>query len=229
MITMKTEKADLENKRFIFLELGLIGALGLVLLAFSWRTYEKAQLEMYQRREIEIPEEKVQITEQKPPEPPAVTPPQIVSTINIVENEADVDNEISINAEADEFTEVEEYIPVMPVQGEEEADETQEIFYVVESSPEFPGGDANLYKFLADNLKYPVAAREAGISGRVFLTFVVERNGSITDVRVLRGIGGGCDEEAIRVVESMPKWTPGKQRGVPVRVQFNLPIKFTLQ
>jgi len=104
-----------------------------------------------------------------------------------------------------------------------------EIFTVVEEQPGYPGGEESRIKFLQDNIKYPEEAKELGIQGKVFVTFVVEVDGSITDARVLRGIGGGCDEEAIRVVKSMPKWVPGKQRGVPVRVQFNLPIKFTLQ
>jgi len=229
MKTKKTEKADLENKRLIFRELGLIIALGLVLLAFSLKTYDKTQAELYQRQMVDIPEDIIPITEQKPPEPPKVQPPQIISTINIVENEAEVDETIVIDAEADERTEVPEYIPPVPVQKDEESEEAGEIFYVVESMPSFPGGEAALYEYLARSLEYPNQAKEAGIQGRVFLTFVVERDGSITDVKVLRGIGGGCDEEAIRVVKNMPGWTPGKQRGLPVRVQFNLPIKFTLQ
>jgi len=104
-----------------------------------------------------------------------------------------------------------------------------EIFTVVEEQPSYPGGEEARIGYLQQNIKYPEEAKELGIQGKVFVTFVVEVDGSITDVRVLRGIGGGCDEEAIRVVKSMPKWVPGKQRGVPVRVQFNLPIKFTLQ
>ncbi len=104
-----------------------------------------------------------------------------------------------------------------------------EIFTVVEEQPGYPGGEEARIRFLQESIKYPEEAKELGIQGKVFVTFVVEVDGSITDVRVLRGIGGGCDEEAIRVVKSMPKWVPGKQRGVPVRVQFNLPIKFTLQ
>ncbi len=104
-----------------------------------------------------------------------------------------------------------------------------EIFTVVEEQPGYPGGEESRIRFLQENIKYPEEAKELGIQGKVFVTFVVEADGSITDVRVLRGIGGGCDEEALRVVRSMPRWVPGKQRGVPVRVQFNLPIKFTLQ
>ena len=99
----------------------------------------------------------------------------------------------------------------------------------METQPSFPGGEAKLYGYLGNNMKYPPIARDNNIQGRVYVSFVVERNGSITDVKVLRGIGGGCDEEAIRVVKSMPKWSPGKQRGKSVRVRFNLPIVFKLQ
>lgn len=112
---------------------------------------------------------------------------------------------------------------------EEEESEEQQIFMVVDLMPEFPGGEANLNKYLAENIINPQMAKENGIQGRVFVTFVVERDGSVTDVRVLRGIGGGCDEEAVRVVKGMPKWTPGKYGGEAVRVQYNLPVKFTLQ
>ena len=229
MITLKSEKANLETKRFIFREVGMIVALSLVLLAFSWKTYDKNTTELYQRQVIDIPEEIVPITEQKPPEPPKVQPPAIVSTINIVENEVDVDENIVIDAEADQQTEIPEYIPPAPVPAEEESEEVGEIFYVVESMPEFPGGEEKIYEYLARNLEYPRQANEAGIQGKVFVTFVVESDGSITDIKVLRGIGGGCDEEAVRVVQNMPKWIPGKQRGKPVRVHFNLPIKFTLK
>lgn len=102
-------------------------------------------------------------------------------------------------------------------------------FTVVEQMPEFPGGDQNMYKFLHDNIRYPQMAKESGIAGTVYLTFVVSKNGQISDVKVLRGIGGGCDEEAVRVIRSMPSWIAGRQNGKSVPVQFNLPVKFTLQ
>ena len=110
-----------------------------------------------------------------------------------------------------------------------EQEAPKEIFTVVEEQPTYPGGDEARIKFLQANMKYPEEAKELGVQGKVFVTFVVEVDGSITDVKVLRGIGSGCDDEAVRVVKSMPKWVPGKQRGVPVRVQFNLPINFKLQ
>jgi len=102
-------------------------------------------------------------------------------------------------------------------------------FTIVEQMPEFPGGAESMMKYIASNVKYPAMARETGISGNVFVSFVVNKNGEISDVKVLRGIGGGCDEEAVRVVRAMPRWIPGKQNGKPVPVQFNLPIKFILK
>lgn len=221
----KSQRADLESKKVIFRQLGLIVALAVIFLAFEWKTYEKTLDDLGQREVVDIPEEIVPITEQKvkPPPPP---PPKQVVKINVVEDDVEVEDEIIIDVEADQETVMEEYVPIEVE--EEETGETQ-IFMVVESMPEFPGGEAALNKYLYENIKYPQMAKESGIQGRVFVTFVVEKNGAVTDVRVLRGIGGGCDEEAIRVVSNMPKWSPGKQRGKPVRVQFNLPIKFTLQ
>ncbi len=105
----------------------------------------------------------------------------------------------------------------------------KEILGPVEEEPSYPGGDEARIKFLQENIKYPKEAIKHGVQGKVFVSFVVEVDGSLSDVKVLRGIGSGCDDEAIRVVKSMPKWVPGKQKGVPVRIQFNLPIDFKLQ
>jgi protein TonB len=223
----KSPKADLENKKFIFTQIGLVIGLALMLVAFEWKSYEKTTVEVTSRQADNTAEEIIPITEQKVKPPPPAPVKQVVK-INIVDDNVTVDDNIDIDVEADQNTEVQEYVaPVKSV--EEESAEEAQIFMVVESMPEYPGGEAALYTFLAENIKYPQMAKESGIQGRVFVTFVVERNGSVTDVRVLRGIGGGCDEEAIRVVKSMPTWTPGKQRGKSVRVQYNLPVKFTLQ
>ncbi len=174
-----------------------------------------------------IPEELAQITVQEetppPPPPPA---PKTTTELNIVENNIEVENTLVINVEADDDTKAIEY--VAPVVEEVDVEEDK-IFIIVEQSAVFPGGEANLFKFLSENITYPKLARESGIQGMVYVTFVVEKDGSITDVKILRGIGGGCDEEAIRVVKKMPKWSPGKQRGKPVRSQFRLPVKFRLQ
>jgi protein TonB len=146
----------------------------------------------------------------------------------VVENDAETED-IDINVEADASTEVQEYVPEVNYQLEEEEEPvSEEIFVIVESMPEYPDGINALYQYIGDQIRYPTMAKELGIQGKVFVTFVIETDGSVSSVEVLRGIGGGCDEEAIRVVKSLPKWKPGKQRGVPVRVRYNLPVKFTL-
>ncbi len=219
----KAPKADLESKKTIFIEIGLVIALAAVLFAFEWKSYEKTELNMASMVADDTPEEMVEITQhEKPPPPPK--PPQQTTIIEIVEDDVEIDDEIEIDVEADQETEVEEYVPIEEDDEEEEA----QIFTVVESMPGFPGGEAARINYLNKNIKYPQMARESGIQGRVFVTFVVEKNGKVTDVRVLRGIGGGCDEEAVRVIKNMPDWNAGKQRGKPVRVQFNMPILFKL-
>ncbi|GAP42085.1 protein containing TonB family C-terminal domain [Lentimicrobium saccharophilum] len=225
MEAKKTPKADLERKRTFFVQIGLIVALAAVLVAFEWKTYDKQQLDLGARQVENIEDEMIEITQQnKPPPPPA--PPPTTTLINIVQDDVEVEDDISIDAEASQLTEIPAYVP--PAVTEEEEVAEAEIFMVVEDAPSFPGGDEARIRFLQQNIKYPQMARESSIQGTVYVTFVVERDGSVTDVRVLRGIGGGCDEEAIRVIKAMPKWNPGKQRGKPVRVQFNMPIKFTL-
>jgi periplasmic protein TonB len=108
------------------------------------------------------------------------------------------------------------------------ADADTTVYDAVEQMPSFPGGDYARVDYLQETLNYPTLALKRGIEGRVFVTFIIEKNGSISHVRVLRGIGGGCDEEAVRVIQNMPRWVPGKQNGQPVRVRFNMPFKFTI-
>lgn len=220
----KSPKADLERKKMLFTEIGLVLALAFILVAFEWKSYEKQEMAMMNTSVDNTEEEMVEITQQeKPPPPPK--PPQQTTIIEIVEDDVEIEDEIEIDVEADQETEVEEYIPV---EEPEEEEEEAQIFTVVESMPTFPGGDVARIKYLNANIKYPTIARESGIQGRVFVTFVVETDGRVTDVKILRGIGGGCDEEAVRVIKNMPKWVPGKQRGKAVRVQFNMPILFKL-
>ncbi len=224
MEVKKSPKADLENKRVIFTQIGLIVTLAIVFLAFEYKSYDERSIDLMQRTADDITEEIIPITEQRPPPPPP-PPPRQVTVLQVVEDDVEVEESIEIDVDVDQSEEIEVYIP--PPQ-EEKIDE-QEIFTVVESMPEFPGGPQAMMEYIARNIRYPAMARESGIQGRVFVNFVVERDGSVTNVRVLRGIGGGCDEEAIRVVEAMPNWTPGRQRGQAVRVSFNLPVRFTLQ
>ena len=140
--------------------------------------------------------------------------------------EIQIKEDIVINAEVEQNEVIEEYVAPEVV---EEVVVEEEIFQIVEEMPSFPGGEAKLNDYIAKNVKYPQIARETGIQGHVFVGFVIEPDGSISNVRLLRGIGGGCDEEAIRVVKSFPKWKPGKQRGKAVRVSYQLPVFFKLQ
>ncbi len=224
MEAKKTPKADLESKKRIFLQIGIALALGAALVAFEWKQYERTEIDLGALEIDFIEEEDIPIT--RPEVPPPPPPPEPTQELIIVDDDIELEEEFTIDFDADVFTEVQEFTPII-FEAEEEVDE-EVIFTVVEDQPEFPGGEAARQKFLEDNLRYPQMAREAGIQGTVFITFVVERDGSVTDVRILRGIGGGCDEEAVRVVRMMPRWEPGRQRGQPVRVQFNMPIRFRL-
>jgi protein TonB len=223
MEAKKSPKADLENKKRIFLMTGLVIALGITLVAFEWRTYERSVVDLGMLEIDFIEEEDIPIT--RPETPPPPPPPDPSTELVIVDDDVEIDEEFMIDTEATVFTEVQEFTPIIV---QEEEVEEEQIFTIVEDQPGFPGGDAALMQYLQSNLRYPTMAREAGIQGTVFVTFVVERDGSITDVRILRGVGGGLDEEAVRVVRNMPRWTPGRQRGQAVRVQFNLPIRFVL-
>lgn len=228
MEPIKSPKANLENKKFLFREIGLIVTLVIVFLAFNLKTHDKEHVDIDLTDQTSIAEELIPVTvqESKPIPPP---PPTQAVKISIVDNDVEVEDDIEVNVEATQETVIQEYVPYVPVEEEEEEIVEERVFVVVETMPLFPGGMSGLNNYLHNNIKYPMLAKESSIQGKVFVSFVVEKDGSVTDVRILRGIGGGCDEEAIRVIENMPKWIPGRQRNVPVRVMFNLPIKFTLQ
>lgn len=218
----KSPQADLEKQKGLFFEIGLVASLAIVLVAFEWKSYEGGLQDLGQLQMEQIEEEIIPITQQQitPPPPP---PPQTIE-LQIVEDDKEIKNEIDIkDSEADQNTQVQ------VVAQQEEVVEEVEIFTIVEDMPTFPGGEEALFKYLGNNIKYPQMAKEAGIQGTVFVTFVIGPDGKVRDVKVLRGIKGGCDEEAVRVVQNMPNWKPGKQRGKAVSVQYNLPIRFTLK
>lgn len=224
----KNPKADLEKRRGLYLEIGLVVILAATLVAFEVKSYDSEEETAFQREVIDEPEEVIiqtDVVEPPPPPPPEV--PEVTTLINVVDDEQEIKNELVVNAEVTEETKNVEITQVKVEEEEEVAEEP--IFTVVESEPEFPGGMEALYKYLGQNIKYPQLARENGITGKVYVTFVVEKDGSIANPRILRDIGGGCGAEAIRVVKAMPKWSPGKQRGKAVRVQFNLPVNFNLK
>ena len=222
----KSPKANLENKKLMFTQIGLIISLVIAWLAFEHKSYDKREIDPSLLRTAEVVEEEmVDITKQEEQKPQPVEVPKQTTQLEIVQDDVEVED-IEINAEVEQNEVIEEY--VAPEIEEEEVVE-QEIFQIVEEMPSYPGGEAKLMEYVAKNIKYPQIARETGIQGRVFVGFVVEPDGSVSNVKVLRGIGGGCDEEAMRVVKSMPKWKPGKQRGKAVRVSYMLPVNFKLQ
>ena len=224
----KDPKADLEKRRGLYLEIGLVVILVAALVAFNVKSYDKEEKVQFERQASEEQEEIIIQTQQEElPPPPPPEAPEVTTEFEVVEDDAEIKTELVVNAEVTDET---KNIEITPVKiEEEEEEEEQQIFTVVENDPEFPGGMEALYKYLRENIKYPQLARDNNITGKVYVTFVVERDGSIANPRVLRDIGGGCGAEAVRVVKAMPKWTPGKQRGKSVRVQFNLPVSFNLQ
>lgn len=223
----KSPKADLEGKKGIFFEIGLTLALAILLFAFEWKTSTEEVGQFQTVAEEQIEEEIIPITQQmlKPPPPPPPAP-KLTDLIDIVEDDTNIDEELEIldaeddseNAPVQDVTDFGEY-------GDEDTGEA-EVFVVVEDTPSFPGG--NVQKWISKNVKYPVLAMENGIQGKVYIQFVIEKDGSITDVKVVRGVDASLDKEAVRVVKAMPKWKPGKQRGKPVRVSYTLPINFQL-
>jgi len=222
----KSPKANLENKKLMFMQIGMIISLLIAWMAFEHKSYDKREIDpSLLNREVVVDEEMVEITKQEEQKPQPVEMPKQTTQLEIVEDDVEVED-IEINAEVDQQEVIEEYVPV---EVEEEDVQEQEIFQIVEEMPAYPGGEGKLMEYVAKNIKYPQIARETGIQGRVFVGFVVEPDGSVSNVKVLRGIGGGCDEEAIRVVKGMPKWKPGKQRGKAVRVSYMLPVNFKLQ
>ena len=222
----KSPKANLENKKLMFIQIGMIISLLIAWLAFEHKSYDKREIDPnLLNREVVLDKEMVEITKQEEQKPQPVEVPKQTTQLEIVQDDVETED-LNINAEVEQNEVIEEY--VAPEVVEEEVVE-QEIFQIVEEMPSFPGGEGKLLEYVAKNIKYPQIARETGIQGRVFVGFVVEPDGSVSNVKILRGIGGGCDEEAMRVIKSLPKWKPGKQRGKDLRVSYQIPVMFKLQ
>jgi protein TonB len=220
----KTEKADLTNKSGLFFNIGLVVTLLVVVMAFEYSVRDESG-DVNLAKNTNLVEEILEVppTEQPPPPPPKIQQPQIIEVPD--EEEIKEDIKVEFDVEVTEDTKVEE-ITIAPVV--EEKEDVDQIFLVVEESATPKGGMAAFYKYVSEKMKYPAQARRMGIEGKVFIEFVINRDGSITDVKLMKGIGAGCDEEAIRVVQSAPPWNPGKQRGKPVRQRYVVPIIFKL-
>ncbi|NLX40583.1 MAG: energy transducer TonB [Bacteroidales bacterium] len=230
MEVKKTPKADLENKKLLFREIGLIIALAVVLLAFEWTTAEKSETVNLSVDAQIVEEEFIPVTQQEqlpPPEAPKI--PVLSDIIDIVDDDIVVTDNLFIDMEDDASIGVEimDYVAVVE---EEEVEEEAIPFALVEEKPKFQGGDANDFsKWVNSKLVYPEIAKENGVQGRVTLQFTVYTDGSVRDVKVLRGVDASLDREAVRIVSSSPKWTPGKQRERPVKVTYTFPVLFQLR
>lgn len=229
MEVKKSPKADLEGGKTLGILMGMIVGLAVLFVGFEWGTRDIQIVQSEGVADI-IAEEEIEITrpEDAPPPPPPPPAPAAVEQLNIVDDDVELDQVDIISSEDDQTSaQAEAYVP--PAAVEEEEESAQQIFTVVEKMPEFPGGQGELLKFLAKSIKYPVIAQENGIQGRVTCSFVVNRDGSIVDAEVIRGVDPSLDKEALRVINSMPKWSPGQQRGKPVRVKYTVPVTFRLQ
>lgn len=235
----KNPTIDPNNYRNVFFMIGLIASLGIVITAMEWRftdNLETMELSFDDERMFNTEQVDVPVTSQPPPPPPktVLEQPEIVE----VEDDEIVDDmEINLDAEFDDDTKPQTSIfgsddgaaPSVAAPPPPPEEKEDEIFMIVEQQPEPEGGITTFYQYVADNLKYPREAQRMDVEGRVYVQFVVNKDGALTDIEVLRGIGYGCDEEAVRVLKNAPKWKPGKQRGKAVRVKMSLPIRFALK
>lgn len=223
MIERKNPKLDVKNYRGLFFNVGLAIAFGLVLTAFEWKTVEPTTTVDF---DDDIAESTLIMeppaTAHVPPPPPKVQNPVIIERPDEVEIEEEFLVKIDVDVSEDNITEV-------IFDDKPKAEEVEVVFDRVEQYPEFMnGGQEAFLKYVGSQLEYPARARRLGIEGKVFVRFIVDKNGRMTDIEVVKGIGAGCDEEVLRVLNAAPKWEPGKQRGVPVKVRMIVPVTFRL-
>jgi protein TonB len=222
----KTSKADLEKFRPLVFNLSLVITLLLVIAAFEWKGSVEGEKKMVAVDKADF-EEIIEVPQTEIPPPP---PPQVIQQPRIVEvpDQEEIEEEINVQFDidvTDQSVSQEFKIETQPVVEEEEVDK---IFLVVEQPASPKGGMSAFYEFVSKNIHYPSQARRMGVEGKVFVEFVVEKDGTLSSFTVIKGIGAGCDEEAIRILQLSPAWSPGKQRGQPVKQRMVLPIHFKM-
>ncbi len=224
MESKKNPTVNLEKFRGLFLQIGFLLTIGLIFLIFEWSTSNITIDELGQRNNADIEEEIIPITRQEEELVVKKEKPQVIKTLEIMDDDTELDDETEIeDTEADDDTE----IKVDDIE-EEEEEEEPEVFFVVETKPEFPGGNIGLSKYIASHIRYPTVARENGIQGKVFVRFIVNSKGKVCKVSIARGVDPLLDNEAIRVIKTLPKWKAGEQRGRKVSVWFTMPINFQM-
>jgi periplasmic protein TonB len=221
----KSDKANLEKKKGLFFQIGLVVTLGIILIIFNWTARPPDDDDMFNVDEEVIEDEIIPITQMEPPEPPPPPePPKVTEILEIVDDDIELEFDLSsLNFEDDRSTAMD----IIDYDEEEDVDE-DEIFMVVEEKPQFPGGEAKLMQYLRDNIEYPERARDNNIQGTVIVKFVVMETGNVAMAEIMRGVHPDLDKEALRVVRNMPKWSPGRQAGRAVKVYYMLPITFRL-
>lgn len=229
MVNKKTEKANLENKKLLFAEIGLIAALSIVYFGFEFSSTD-TKAAMLETDQMEIPDEiMIPATfETPPPPPPAIPKIELSDIIDIVDDDIEVDDDLfqQLEDDPDIGIEIMDYYEVI----EEVVDEAPIPFLLVEQKPRFNGGDANDFsRWVNQRLRYPAICVENGVQGRVTLSFTVQKDGSVTNVKVIRGVDKALDDEAVRVVSSSPDWEPGRQRDRAVPVTYTFPVIFQLR
>ena len=226
----KSPKADLEKGKTLNILMGFVVGLAILFVGFEWGDRDIQVATASDQVADIIAEEEIEITrpENTPPPPPPPPAQVVTEVLNVVNDDVDLEQQDIVTSE-DNQKEAQHQTYTPPAVVEEEEESAQTIFTVVEEMPKVPGGDGELLKYIGKSIKYPVIAQENGIQGRVICSFVVNRDGSIVDAEVVRGVDPSLDKEAIRVINTMPKWSPGKQRGKPVRVKYTVPITFRLQ
>jgi len=230
MEVKKSPSADLQKTKLLFTEVGLLVSIAIILAAFEWKSYDKAENVFAEETKVEIEEEIIPVTTETAPPPPAsAAVPVLSDQIDIVDDNIEVNEDLFVSLE-DQSNMGVEIMDYKTEVAEEVVEEEAIPFALVEEKPSFMGGDPNMFsKWIGEHLKYPEIARENGVSGRVILQFTIETDGTLTNVKILRGVDPSLDKEAVRVVTSSPKWKPGKQRDRAVRVSYNFPVVFQLR
>lgn len=227
----KTPKADLENKKLLFREIGLMISLAAVLVAFEWSSKDKESSTIQAGPQAAVEVENVPITQQETPPPPEnIREPVVSDVLQIVNNDIKVASTILTTEDVKGVgVDIKDYV-VTQAAPEEASDNEVIPFAIVEEKPKFQGGDQNDFtKWVSSHIDYPEIAKENGVQGRVTLQFTVDTDGSVKNVSVLRGVDASLDKEAVRVVSSSPKWTPGRQRNKNVKVRYTFPVIFQLK
>ena len=215
----KDPSIDVRKRRIFFLLAGFMVALGVVLSGLTWK---RITIKKEQERQVKMNTMDQQMVQPNQPKKPKKKKPKQTTKVKEVEDKKKIEKDLTIgDLSVDEDTE-------FNFDSGEDKPKEDKVFAIVEEQPSFPGGDGKMMEYIQEHIKYPRKAREMGTTGTVYVQFIVNKDGSITNVEVLKGIGDGCDKEAKRVVRNMPKWDPGQQRGRSVRVSVKIPIRFSL-